>query len=252
MDTDSTHQPHQHQHKRILHVVTNVDHYASKPERPTGLWLSELTHAWDIFAEHGYEQTIVSSAGGFTPIEPQSLKFPFYDSSAKAWHKNPDQMALLGTTAKPEDINPDDYDVIYFTGGHGVMYDFPDNEGLQALTRSIWNNGGVVSAVCHGYAGLLNTTLDNGNCLIDGRQLTGFSWNEEVAAQVAKLVPYNVEEKIRERGAKYSKTLVPFVSNVVVDGRLVTGQNPTSAKATAKAVVKVLEQGINNVEAQHD
>ena len=149
-------------------------------------------------------------------------------------------MALLGTTSKPEDIDPNDYDAIYFTGGHGVMFDFPDSEGLQSITQTIWNNGGVVSAVCHGYAGLLNATDGNGTPLVSGRNLTGFSWAEEIAAMVSKLVPYNVEEEIQKRGAKYSKNIVPFTSNVVVDGRLVTGQNPTSAKATATKVAELV------------
>lgn len=225
---------------RILHVVTNVDHYAAKPDRATGLWLSELTHAWDIFANLGFEQTIVSPRGGYSPIEPQSLKFPFFDASAKAWHSDPNHMALLGTTSKPEDIDPNNYDAIYFTGGHGVMFDFPDSEGLQSITQTIWNNGGVVSAVCHGYAGLLNTTDGNGIPLVSGRNLTGFSWVEEIAAMVSKMVPYNVEEEIQKRGAKYSKNIVPFTSNVVVDGRFVTGQNPTSAKATATKVAELV------------
>ncbi|WKD60135.1 Molecular chaperone Hsp31 and glyoxalase 3 [Corynebacterium ciconiae DSM 44920] len=225
---------------RILHVVTNVDRYESKPERATGLWLSELTHAWDRFEQQGYEQRIVSPKGGYCPIEPQSLKAPFYDESAKAWYTNPERMALLGTTASPEEINPQDYDAIYFTGGHGVMFDFPESTGLQELTRAIAARGGVVAAVCHGYCGLLNTTTEDGSLLIEGRDITGFSWAEEKAAMVHSLVPYNVEEEARRRGAHYSKNTLPFTSNVVVDDRLVTGQNPTSAKATADAVVELL------------
>lgn len=97
-----------------------------------------------------------------------------------------------------------------------------------------------MSSVCHGYAGLLNTTLSDGSLLVAGRKLTGFSWTEEVVARVDKLVPYNVEEEMKTRGALYEKGLIPFASYVVADGRLVTGQNPGSAKATAKKVVEVL------------
>lgn len=225
---------------RILVVVTNVDHYQADPSHPTGLWLSELTHAYDVFAERGFEQTILSPAGGKSPLEPRSLKFPNYDTSAKAWHDDPARMTLLDDTTSPEQIDSADYDAIYFTGGHAVMFDFPGSEGLQRITREIFERGGVVGAVCHGYCGLLDTKLSDGSYLVAGRDLTGFSWREEVLARVDKLVPYNVEERIKERGARYSKALLPFVSNTVVDGRLVTGQNPGSAKETASKVAALL------------
>lgn len=226
--------------KRILLIVTNVDHYQTDPTHPTGLWMSELSHAYDVFAEHGFEQTIVSPAGGKVPLEPRSLKFPSFDSSAKAWHEDPSRMALLDDTASPDDIDSADYDAIYFTGGHAVMFDFPDSIGLQRLTREVFERGGVVGAVCHGYCGLLDVTLTDGSYLVAGRRLTGFSWHEEVLAGVAKLVPYNVEERIQQRGAQYSKALLPFVSNAVVDGMLVTGQNPGSAMETATKVAALL------------
>lgn len=219
----------------ILHVVTNVGYYAD-PSEPTGLWLSELTHAWDVFAEHGFRQTIVSPDGGRSPLEPRSLKFPTFDASAKAWHADPARMAMLEETLRPDEVIAADVDAVYFTGGHAVMFDFPSSEGLQAITAEVWERGGIVSSVCHGYCGLLNTRLADGSLLVEGRRLTGFSWREEVLAGVAKLVPYNVEERMKERGALYEKAMIPFVSNVVEDGRLITGQNPGSAKATARAV----------------
>ncbi|CAM2941118.1 type 1 glutamine amidotransferase domain-containing protein [Skermania piniformis] len=222
--------------KRILHVVTNVAHY-DDPDHPTGLWLSELTHAYHVFEEQGYEQRIVSPKGGLSPLEPRSLKFPNYDRTAKAWHADPARMALLADTAAPADIDSADYDAIYFTGGHAVMYDFPDSEPLQRISREMFERGAIVSSVCHGYCGLLNTKLSDGSLLVAGRKLTGFAWQEEVVARVDKLVPYNAEEEMKKRGALYEKALIPFVPYVVVDGNLVTGQNPPSAKATAKAIV---------------
>ncbi|WP_444436239.1 type 1 glutamine amidotransferase domain-containing protein [Pseudomonas sp. A6] len=225
--------------KRILHVVSNVAHYAD-PADPTGLWLSELTHAYDLFAAKGYVQRIVSPKGGVTPLEPRSLKWPNRDASAKAWLADDAHRALLANTAKPEDIDPADFDAIYFTGGHAVMWDFPDDAGLQRLTRDIYERGGIVASVCHGYCGLLNTTLSDGSLLVAGRRLTGFSWREEILAGVAKKMPYNAEEQMKRRGARYEKALLPFVPKVVVDGRLVTGQNPQSAKATALRVAELL------------
>lgn len=225
--------------KRILHVVSNVSHYAD-PSHPTGLWLSELTHAYDLFAARGIEQRIVSPKGGTSPLEPRALRWPLLDASAKAWLADDARMALLRSTLRPDEVDPGDFAAIYFTGGHAVMWDFPDSAGLQMLTRAIWEQGGIVSAVCHGYCGLLNTRLSNGSLLVEDRTVTGFSWNEEVLAGVASKMPYNAEAEMKRRGARYCKALIPFAPHVVADGRLVTGQNPFSAKATAEKVATLL------------
>ncbi|AWC77673.1 type 1 glutamine amidotransferase domain-containing protein [Serratia marcescens] len=225
--------------RRILHVVTNVSHY-DNPAHKTGLWLSELTHAYAIFAGQGYEQHIVSPQGGRSPLEPRALKWPLLDASAKAWLKTPAKMALLENTLSPQQVDPAHFDAIYFTGGHAVMWDFPDSAELQQITREIYERGGVVSAVCHGYCGLLNVRLSNGTLLVAGRRITGFSWTEEVLAGVARDMPYNAQAEMQKRGARYEKALLPFVPHAVVDGHLVTGQNPNSAKLTAKRVVALL------------
>ncbi|MBF0859630.1 type 1 glutamine amidotransferase domain-containing protein [Gluconobacter sp. LMG 31484] len=226
--------------RRILHVATNVAHF-DNPAHPTGLWLSELTHAWDVFAARGFEQHIVSPRGGKVPLEPKALKWPLCDQSARAWLNDPVKMALLDATLSPDDVRPENYDAIYFTGGHGVMWDFPDSDSLQAITGAIWEKGGVVSAVCHGYCGLLNIRRADGSFLVAGRKITGFSWTEEKLAGVAREVPYNAEAQVKARGAIYEKALLPFMSHVVSDGRLVTGQNPFSARGTARKVVALLD-----------
>jgi putative intracellular protease/amidase len=199
-----------------------------------------LTHAYHVFAAKGYEQQLVSPRGSASPLEPRSLKWPYADASAKEWLAGKAYHALLSDIAKPDEINPADFHAIYFTGGHGVMFDFPNDEGLQRLTREIYERGGIVSSVCHGYCGLLNTKLSNGTLLVAGRRLTGYSWIEELLAGVAKEVPYNCEQEMKDRGALYEKSLIPFAPKVVVDGRLVTGQNPGSAKATAEHVAAIL------------
>lgn len=202
--------------------------------------MSELTHAWHVFAEHGFEQTLVSPAGGAAPLESRALKFPNYDKTAKAWRADPAKMALLENTARPNGIDSADFDAIYFTGGHAVMYDFPNSEGLQRITRDIFERDGIVSSVCHGYCGLLNTRLSDGTHLVAGRRMTGFAWAEEVLARVEKLVSYNAEEEVKKRGALYEKAKLPFVSYTVVDGNLVTGQNPGSASETAEKVADLV------------
>jgi putative intracellular protease/amidase len=227
--------------RNILHVVSNVSHY-DDASHPTGLWLSELTHAYDLFEAQGYQQRIVSPKGGGTPLVPRALKWPLLDSSAKAWLKDPQRMGLLANTASPDEIETAAFDAIYFTGGHAVMWDFPHSAGLQRITRDIYEQGGIVSAVCHGYCGLLNTKLSDGSLLVAGRKITGFSWAEEVLAGVSKFMPYNAEEEAKRRGARYEKAPLPFVPNAVVDDRLVTGQNPASAKTTARKVVDLLSR----------
>lgn len=149
-------------------------------------------------------------------------------------------MALLEHTAKPGDLESANFDGIFFPGGHAVMFDFPDSESLQKITKEIFERGGVISSVCHGYCGLLNVKLSDGSYLIAGRKMTRFAWSEEVLAGVSKMVPYNAEEEAKVRGAKYEKGTLPFLSYTVVDGNLITGQNPGSAKDTAKRVVSAL------------
>ncbi|WP_433848219.1 type 1 glutamine amidotransferase domain-containing protein [Acinetobacter proteolyticus] len=226
--------------KRILHVVTNISKYEGI-DRPTGLWLGELTHAYDEFEKQNYLQDIVSPNGGLSPIEPKSLERFVADASVLKRKNDLTFMQLLETTKKPSEINWQDYDAIYYTGGHGVMWDFLDNAELQSITKNIYEHGGIVASVCHGYCGLLNVRLSTGQYLIAGKKLTGFAWCEEVLAGVAKKVPYNAEELAKERGAHYQRKFIPFLPNVVRDANLITGQNPFSARVTAFAMIDALE-----------
>jgi putative intracellular protease/amidase len=126
------------------------------------------------------------------------------------------------------------------TGGHGVMFDFPKSTALADLTARFYENGKIVSAVCHGPCGLLEVKL-NGRYLVDGRKVTGFSWTEEVAAKRDHAVPFSLEDELRKRGAEYGRALMPFAKHVVEHDRLITGQNPKSAHAVGEAVVKRLK-----------
>lgn len=227
--------------KRVLHIVTNVAAYENV-NQPTGLWLGELTHAYDEFEKKNYIQDIISPNGGNSPIEPKSLGRFVADESVLKRKNDPVFMKLLENTKKPSDIYWQDYDVIYYTGGHGVMWDFLNHNELQEITKNIYEKGGIVSSVCHGYCGLLNVHLSNGQYLIKGKRMTGFAWCEEVLAGVAKKVPYNAEQLAKERGAEYSKKIIPFAPYVVKDGNLITGQNPFSARITALAIIDTLER----------
>lgn len=225
--------------KRILHIVTNVSEYEGI-DQPTGLWLGELTHAYDEFEKQNYIQDIVSPLGGKSPLEPKSLGRFVADQSVLKRKNDAAFMQLLENTKKPSEINWKDYDVIYYTGGHGVMWDFLNNAELQEMTRKIYEKGGIVSSVCHGYCGLLNVRLSDGQYLIKDKKLTGFAWSEEILAGVAKRVPYNAEQLAKQHGAIYSKKFIPFAPYVVRDGNLITGQNPFSARPTAQAIIERL------------
>ena len=135
----------------------------------------------------------------------------------------------------------DDYDAIYLTGGHGTMFDFPTSKALQDLIAKFYESDKVVSTVCHGATGLLNVKLSNGENLIKGKEITGFSWPEEVMAKRDQAVPFNLEEELKKRGAKYHTAMLPFAWYVREDGRLITRQNPASAKAVGEAVVAKLK-----------
>ena len=225
--------------KRILIIVTNRDHYLTE-DKKTGLWLSELVHFYDIFEKEGFHQDIVSPSGGDIPLDPRSLSWTGMDKSTKKRYNDLEFMKLLKGTKSTADVNWEDYDVVYYAGGHGVMWDFPEDNYIQEINKNMYENGKVIAAVCHGYCGLLETRLSDGRYLVNGKKLTGFSWNEEVLAMVSKQMPYNVEEEMKKRGALYKKHFLPFVPKVVIDNNLIKGQNPNSAKKTAKAVLEYL------------
>ncbi|WP_256973181.1 type 1 glutamine amidotransferase domain-containing protein [Rhodococcus sp. NCIMB 12038] len=220
--------------------MTNAGQYEKVGYR-TGLWLGELTHFYDYVTDHGYQVDIVSPAGGFVPIDPESLAHDVLDElGTDKRYRDREFMNLLDDTKKVTDIDVEDYAAIYFTGGHGVMFDFR-GDALGAVTATFYDTGRIVSAVCHGPAGLLNVPLGNGDPLVKGKNVTGFSWPEEEAAQRADAVPFRLEDELKKLGAHYSMAAKPFETYVVEDGRLITGQNPGSARAVAEAVVKALQ-----------
>ncbi|MGL4878737.1 type 1 glutamine amidotransferase domain-containing protein [Paraclostridium dentum] len=225
--------------KKILVVVTNISKYEST-ERPTGLWLGEAVHFVHIMEEAGFEIDYVSSKGGYTPIDPHSLENAYMTPVDWKYYTDNKFMNKLGNTLSVDQVNSSDYDVIYYTGGHGVIWDFPNDSKMQEVAKEIYENGGIVSGVCHGLAGLLNIKLSNGKNLVDGVKVTGFSNSEEAAAGLDKLVPYLTETELVKRGANYVKG-DDWSEFAVSDNRVITGQNPASGAAVAKEVLKVLK-----------
>ena len=234
------------QTKRILIVVTNVGEYEKVGYR-TGLWLGELTHFWDVAEEAGFTIDIASPSGGYVPIDPESLMAQEtahmigIETAVQKRYQDRLFMDQLKDTRKVSAVAPSDYDAIYLTGGHGVMFDFI-NEWLARKIAEFFETGKIVSAVCHGPGGLLNVRLSTGDYLLKGRKATGFSWREEELAKRAEAVPFNLEEEMKKRGAQYEKAMLPYTAHVVEDGRLITGQNPKSARGVGEAVIRQLRK----------
>jgi len=225
--------------KNILVVVTNVSKYPNQ-ERATGLWLAEAVHFADEMGKEGYTIDYVSPKGGYTPIDPSSLQPD--QMSELDWHyySNNDFLNKLSATLSAYDVNATDYDAIYYTGGHGVMWDFPNDEKLQRIASQIHENGGIVSAVCHGSVGLLNIKNAAGDYLIAGKKVAGFANTEETALGLEKTVPFLTEDELVNRGANYVKG-EDWAAFAVADDRVVTGQNPASGAAVAKEVIQLLK-----------
>ena len=225
--------------KKIMIVNTSAEYYEGT-RKPTGLWLGELVHFYDYFNSEDYQIDLFNINGGETPIDPVSLNPLMLDKVTKAYYNDHTFMEKLKNSPSISEANPETYDVIYFTGGHGVMFDFPHNTYIQDAVNEVYRHGGVVAAVCHGIAALLNVKDESGRYFIDRKQITGFSNAEEILANRKRLVPFMLESELKIRDAKYSKAKVPFRPYVQVDNRLVTGQNPQSPKQVAQVVARIL------------
>ena len=224
--------------KKVLHVVTNTGGY--EDGTPTGLWLGELVHVYDQLEAAGAEQVIASPRGGAAPIDPKSLLPVIADAATKARLEDPDFMELLERTVPLAEIDQADFEAIYLPGGHGTMFDLPDSPELAHILSEMHARGAIIASVCHGPSGLLGATDADGRPLVAGRRMTGYSWNEEVAAGVAGRVPFNLEQRLIELGAEYERGPVPFLPKAIADGTFISGQNPASAKRVGEYLVEAL------------
>lgn len=216
--------------KKVLIVETNVAHYADT-NSPTGLWLGEAAEFVDEMQQAGIAVDYVSPKGGFVPLDPRGMKYT--DDAIMRIYESPDFVERgLKNTLRPDQVHPEDYAAIYYTGGHGVMWDFPDDLALQKLALVIYRNGGFLTSVCHGIAGLLNIEAD-GHYLIAGKNITGFTTAEELLAGKMKVVPFLNQKVAEQHGANFQKKRF-YSEYAVQDGRLITGQNPFSVRAVAQ------------------
>lgn len=218
---------------KILFVVTSHGELGDTGKK-TGYFLSEVTHPWSVLEEY-YDIDVVSPEGGRPPVDGFDLSDPI---NARFWNDDAWQKKI-GATMTPEEVNPSEYKAIFYAGGHGAMWDFPENEALASIASSIYEAGGIVSAVCHGPAGLLPIKLKDGSFLIKGKKLTSFTNPEENANGTSKIVPFLLETALENEGALFQEGLM-WSDHVVVDGRLVTGQNPMSALSLGKTLLGLL------------
>ncbi len=221
--------------KKILFVVTS---HATKGStgQPTGYYLAEVAHPWHVLKNAGYEIDFVSPQGGKPPVDGYNLN----DSVNKEFVENQVYQNKINNSMKPADVKAADYTAIFYAGGHGTMWDFADNIEIANIATKVYENGGAVAAVCHGPAGLVNVKLTNGKYLVDGKKINGFTNEEEIAVKLENVVPFMLETKLIERGAIFEKAGL-WQEKVVTDQRVITGQNPASAKKVGEALLKVLQ-----------
>ncbi len=227
---------------KILVVMTNHSAYPTRQDK-TGLWFTELTEFYDVINGAGLQMDLTSPEGGEIPLDERSMKPIYLNADARKHLADPAFMARLKATLPARSIDPSQYKAIYYTGGHGTMWDFPNNKDLKKISEQIYRQGGMVTAVCHGVAGLLPLQDDQGQPLISGRTVTGFSNTEEVLAGIKSQVPFLLQDELSKRGAHYKKALIPFTSYAVTDDRIITGQNPQSGGEVGKALLKRLYAG---------
>lgn len=224
------------QKMKILFVVTSHATKGNTGEK-TGYYLGEVSHPWKVLTEAGYEIDFVSPKGGNPPVDGFDLKDPVN----KEFWENAKYQAKISHSMKPADVHPEEYVAIYYAGGHGAMWDLPENMEIAAIAAKIYEANGVVAADCHGPAGLVNIKLSNGQYLVAGKKINGFSNEEEEIVKLTKVVPFLLEDKLKERGGIYEKS-GPWQVHVTVDQRLITGQNPQSAKEVGEAIEKALKK----------
>ncbi|MFC0627811.1 type 1 glutamine amidotransferase domain-containing protein [Kribbella deserti] len=216
---------------RILIALTNHSDLGDTGKK-TGFYVSEAAEPWKVFTDAGFEIDLVSPNGGKAPADGLDESDEIQQAFLAAFD--------LDNTAKPSDLKADDYDAIFYAGGHGTMWDFPAAADLAGLAANIYERGGVVAAVCHGPSALVELKLSDGSYLVDGKNVAGFTNEEEAAVGLTEVVPFLLADALKSKGAKHHPA-ANFTEQVVVDGRLVTGQNPQSAHRTASATLPLLK-----------
>lgn len=223
---------------RSILIVTTSHDRIGETGKPTGVWLEELAAPYFLFRDAGAEVTIASVAGGRVPVDPSSVAGEQSPSVARFAADTVAQAAIAASPAVAT-LDLAAYDAVFLPGGHGTVWDLPQSEALATGLGAAFAAGKVVAAVCHGPAGLVNVVGPDGQPLVSGRRVAGFTNTEEVKAGLDTTVPFLLEDRLRALGGRYEKG-EDFTSFAVADGRLVTGQNPQSSEAVARLVLEAL------------
>jgi putative intracellular protease/amidase len=225
---------------KILMVTTSHDQLGNTG-RKTGFWLEEFAAPYFVFRDADVQLTLASPKGGQPPIDPKSDLPEAQTPAMTRFKEDTAAQKHLSQTVRLADMRSEDYDTIFYVGGHGPMWDLVDNPDSIALIESFYNSGKVISAVCHSPA-VFHRVMQNGVPVVKGKRVTGFTNGEEEAVHLTNVVPFLVEDELKRVGARYEKA-PDWESFAIVDGRIVTGQNPASSTAAAQALVALIARG---------
>ena len=237
---------------KILMVLTSHD-VLGNTGRKTGFWLEEFAAPYYVFRDAGVELTLASPKGGQPPIDPKSDLPENQTAAMERFKKDPAAQKDLAHTQKLADMKSESFDTIFYVGGHGPMWDLVENKDSISLIESFYNSGKPVAAVCHS-PGVFRRVMYQGAPLVKGKRVTGFANSEEEAVGLTHVVPFLVEDELKRLGGLYEQ--VPsWQPLAIVDGRLVTGQNPASSTAAAKELLKLLarpQKSWTSTEVSHE
>ncbi len=225
---------------KILLVLTSNDELGATGKK-TGFWLEEFAAPYYAFKDAGADITLVSPRGGQPPVDPRSDAPNFQTDDTRRFQGDAVAETRLANTLKLTDVSADDFDGIYYAGGHGTVWDVAEDPASINLIERMYAAGKPVSAVCHASAVLRHAKNPDGSPLVRGKKVSGFTNTEEAAIGLTEVMPYLVEDMLKESGGIYSKA-ENFQPHVIVDGNLITGQNPASSKGVAAAVVELLSK----------
>lgn len=223
---------------KILMILTSHDKLGDTGKK-TGFWLEEFAAPYFVFKDAGAEITLASPKGGHPPIDPKSDEKDFQTEATKRFKTDREAQSALANTVKLVDISAENYDAVFYSGGHGPLWDLAEDKQSIALIETLYASGKSVSAVCHAPGVFRHAKKPDGSPLVQGKSVTGFTNSEEAAVGLTDVVPFLVEDELKKMGGGYSKT-VDWHAYSVTDGNLITGQNPASSEAAANAVLKQL------------
>jgi putative intracellular protease/amidase len=223
----------------ILMVLTSHDQLGDTGHK-TGFWLEEFASPYYVFKDANADITLASPKGGQPPLDPKSDEPDFQTDATERFKNDADAKAELANTLKLSDVSPEDYDAVFYPGGHGPLWDLANDKNSVTLIEAMYASGKPVAAVCHAPAVLCNANTKDGTSLIKGKSVTGFSNAEEDAVQLTDVVPFLLEDELKAKGANYSKA-DDWHPYAITDGNLITGQNPQSSELVAEAVLESLK-----------